>query len=53
MNNVLQWNCKGLRARHKEVRLLINKIQPSCICLQEIMLDNPEYNFIEDISCIQ
>ena len=44
MNNMLQWKCKRLRARLEEVWLLINKMQPSCICLQEIMLDNPKYN---------
>ena len=44
MNNILQWNCKGLRARHEEVWLLINNIQPSCIYLQEIMLNNNNYS---------
>ena len=31
-------------ARLEEVQLLINKTQPSCICLLEILLDNPKYN---------
>ena len=37
MSSIIQWNCKGLRARHEEVRLLMNKIQ------QEVMLENIEY----------
>ena len=30
--------------RHEDVRLLMNRHQPSCICLQEVMLENNEYN---------
>ena len=31
-------------ARHKEIRLLMIKFQPSCICLQKVMLENVMYN---------
>ena len=44
MTRIVQWNCKGLRVRHEEVKLLINRSQPSCICLQEVMLENVKYN---------
>ena len=42
MIKIVQWNCKGLRARHEEFRLLMNRHQPSC--LQEVMLKNNNYN---------
>ena len=32
-----------MRAKLEVVWLLINNMQPSCICLQEIMLNNPNY----------
>ena len=44
MTRIVQWNCKGIRARHKEVWLLLNRFQPSCIYLHEIMLENVKYN---------
>ena len=43
MTKIVQWNCKELRARHKEVQLLMNRHQPSCLCLQEVMLENDKY----------
>ena len=33
-----QWNCRGFLANYDDSLLLINDIQPSCICLQETML---------------
>ena len=44
MTRIVWWNCKGLRARHEEVQLLMNKFRPSCICQQEVMLENVRYN---------
>ena len=44
MTKIVQWNCKRLRARHEEVRLLMNRHHPSCVCLQEVMLENNNYN---------
>ena len=44
MNRIVQWNCKSLRATHKEVLLLMNKFQSSCICLEEVMQENVKYN---------
>ena len=44
MGNIIQLNCKGLGARHEEVQVLMNKIQPNCICLKELMLENNEYS---------
>ena len=44
MTKKVQCNCKEMIARHEEVRLLMNRHQPSCICLQEVMLENDKYN---------
>ena len=44
ITKIVQWNCKGLKAIHEEVRLLMIKRQPSYICLQEVMLENDKYN---------
>ena len=38
-----QLNTMGLRARQDEVQLLMNNIQPSCICLEEVVLENIKY----------
>ena len=40
----MQWYCKGLGARHEEVRLLMNNIKPSYICLEEILCENVKYS---------
>ena len=48
MTTIIWWNCKGLRARHEEVRLLMNRFQSSCICLQEVMLENVEFNLVRE-----
>ena len=44
MTRIILWNCKALRTKHEEVRLLMNKFQPSCICLQEIILEKVKNN---------
>ena len=44
MTGIIQRNCKGLRAIYEEVRFLMNRFQISCICLQEVMLENIKYN---------
>ena len=44
MTKIVQWNCKGQRARHEEVRFLMNRHQPSCIVLKKLMLDINKYN---------
>ena len=49
MSDILQWNCKGLRARTEELKVLIHDFNPGIICLQETMLGdsifNPGLNF--------
>ena len=44
MFDILQWNCKGLRARSEQLKVLIRDFNPGIICLQETMLGNSSYN---------
>ena len=44
MADILQWNCKGLRARSEDLKVLIHDFNPGIICLQETMLGNSLYN---------
>ena len=37
-NNILQWNCRGLRSRREEIEILITKYTPAVLCIQETML---------------
>jgi len=38
MSNIIQWNCRGLRANFDELKLIMEEHQPIAICLQETML---------------
>jgi exonuclease III len=42
--NILQWNCRGLRANFKELKFLIDEYHSYIVCLQETRL--PENNNI-------
>lgn len=44
MFDILQWNCKGLRARTEDLKVLMHESNPGIICLQETMLGNSPYN---------
>ena len=44
MANILQWNCRGLRAHAEQLRVLKRDHNPGIICLQEIKLGNEKYN---------
>ena len=37
---ILQWDIKGLRSNRRNFDILINKIQPEVLCLQEIKLEH-------------
>ena len=36
--SINQWNCRGLRANHNEILILMSLFSPSVICLQETFL---------------
>ena len=37
-DNLIQWNCRGLKANYNEIFRLIKDFTPSVICLQETLL---------------
>ena len=54
--SILQWNCRGLKAKYNEILILTSLLAPSVICLQETFLKQKDisfknytmYNFITD-----
>ena len=46
IDRILQWNVKGLKARQCELSQIMEELNPSCLCLQEIKLSsgNTQYN---------
>ena len=44
MATILQWNCRGIRARAEELKALIRDESPKVICLQETKLGLGTYN---------
>ena len=40
----MQWNCKGLRTRSDDLKVLLNELNPGIVCLQETKLGNSPYN---------
>jgi len=35
--NIMQWNCRGLKANLVDLEILIQKLSPAAVCLQETM----------------
>ena len=50
-NNIIQWNCRGLRANFTDFRLLCDKYNPIVCCLQETMLTKDDF-IIRGFNCI-
>ena len=48
-NNILQWNCRSVKANFEELTLLINKQKP--VCLQETFLKDSDKFQIKYHSC--
>ena len=44
MSNILQWNCRGLRSRAENLKVLFRDHNPSVVCLQETKLGDNIYN---------
>ena len=42
--DILQWNCKGLRTRAEELKVLLRDNNPGVICLQETKLGPEMFN---------
>ena len=56
-SNIIQWNCRGLKANYNEILLLLSKFNPSLLCLSETFLKESDkisfknysmYNFIDN-----
>ena len=56
-NNIVQWNCRGLKANYNEILLLMSKYNPALLCLSETFLKGTDkvsfknfsmYNFIHN-----
>ena len=44
-NNILQWNCRSIKANFEELNLLLNEQKPVAVCLQETFLkDSDQFN---------
>ena len=37
-HNIIQWNCRGIKANREDIELIIQKYSPAAICLQETLL---------------
>ena len=51
MNNIIQWNCRGLRANFNDFRLLCDNYKLIVCCLQETMLTKDDF-IIRGFNCI-
>ena len=51
MNNIIQWNCRDLRANFNDFRLLCDNYNPIVCCLQETMLTKDDL-IIRGLNCI-
>ena len=51
MNNIIQWNCCGLRANFNDFSLLCDNYNPIVCCLQETMLTKDDF-IIRGFNCI-
>ena len=50
-NNILQWNCRSIKANFEELTLLINKQKPVAVCLQETFLKDSDKFQLKYHSC--
>ena len=41
-NNILQWNCRSIKANYEELTLLVNELKPVALCLQETFLKDTD-----------
>ena len=40
MNNIIQWNIQALNTHFSDLKILLNRYNPSCVCLQETLIRN-------------
>ena len=49
---ILQWNCRGIKANYENLELLISELNPKIICLQETFLKPTDSLNFENYSSI-
>ena len=50
-NNILQWNCRSIKAKYEELTLLVNELKPVALCLQETFLKDADQFTLKYHSC--
>ena len=50
-NNILQWNCRSIKANFEELTLLVNKQKPVAVCLQKTFLKDSHKFQLKYHSC--
>ena len=50
-NNILQWNCRSIKANFEELNLLVNEQKPVAVCLQETFLKDFDKFTLKYHSC--
>ena len=51
-NTIIQWNCRGIKANHEELLLLLKKYNLKTVCLQETFLKDINHLQIKKFSVI-
>jgi len=44
MNSFIQWNLQSYRTKFSELKVILNEIQPICVCIQETMIGDRTVN---------
>ena len=50
-NNILQWNCRSIKANFEELNVLVDKQKPVAVCLQETFLKDSDGFTLKYHSC--
>ena len=52
-DNIIQWNCRGLRTSREDVEILLNQYCPVAFCIQETKLkkENESYQTFRNYNC--
>jgi len=40
LDSIIQWNIQPLRSNFSELKIVLNRYHPACVCLQEILSNN-------------
>ena len=51
--NIIQWNIQSITSNFSELKVLLNNQNPSCVCLQEIMLGDKKFKPSSNYNIVQ